>query len=97
MWRVKGCVDEKCIARQKKIFYKESDEFCSKCGKKLTFVCKKCYTVLEDSKEKYCIRHLEERTERKEKAMKIGGTVISTVAVVGGAAFTAVKKLIHKP
>ncbi|MDO4976761.1 MAG: hypothetical protein Q4E53_05805 [Eubacteriales bacterium] len=44
----KGCVNEECIARIKKISYKNTDEFCSKCGLPLSFVCKDCWMELED-------------------------------------------------
>ena len=39
MKRVKGCLNNKCV-EYKKTYYKESDEYCVKCGTKLSYVCK---------------------------------------------------------
>jgi len=82
MDRVKGCVNEKCVAHKKKTTYKESDDYCSKCGDKLSYVCKECYKPLEDTSEKYCVRCLGKRQDRNDKVMKVGGSI-------GGALLTA--------
>jgi hypothetical protein len=92
MSRVKGCTNENCIAKKKKITYKESDDFCSKCGGKLSYVCPKCYTKLpEGISDKLCARHLAEkedkRDERKKRNAKIAAAIIvpiGTVAVANG-------------
>ncbi|MBK5244962.1 MAG: hypothetical protein JJE18_08075 [Eubacteriaceae bacterium] len=82
MDRVKGCVTEKCAAHKKKTTYKESDDYCSKCGDKLSYVCKKCYTPLEDTSEKYCVRCLAVRQDRNDNVVKVVGSI-------GGALLTA--------
>lgn len=89
---IKGCVNEKCIVHKKKISYKESEDYCSKCGDKLSYVCKKCYTFLEDNSEKYCVRCLAERQDRKDKAKKVVGGIGGTVLAAGVFIFTKGKK-----
>ena len=80
----KGCVNEKCIAHKEKITYKESDDYCSKCGEKLFLVCKKCYKVLENSSEKYCVRCLADKEDREDKAKKVVGSIGGALLTVGG-------------
>lgn len=87
MSKIKGCGSSNCIANKKKIKYKNTDEFCSKCGKQLVYVCKKCFTPIpENSKGSYCIRCQAERDDRKDntldKAKKIGGGVVGVGAMV---------------
>ena len=92
MGRVKGCVNEKCIAHEKKVLYEETEEYCSKCGVKLEYVCKtkKCYTFLEKSDGKYCIKCQAKKDDRKDDAkkaaLKVGGGVLAfgTLAVTKG-------------
>ncbi|MDD7390576.1 MAG: hypothetical protein PUG60_13175 [Lachnospiraceae bacterium] len=82
---VKGCTNSKCVAVKKKITYKETEDFCSKCGGPLTYVCKKCYTPI-GKKEKLCARHQAEKEDKADKVMKTaaqaGGAVLSVGAVV---------------
>ena len=87
MKRVKGCLNSKCV-EYKKTYYKESDEYCVKCGTKLSYVCKhpKCFKQIPDNvKEKYCPPHLAERQDKKEKpgdtAKKVGGGVLAAFGV----------------
>lgn len=101
MKRVKGCLNS-CCTEHKKKYYKESDEYCVKCGSKLGYVCKhsKCFKQLPDNtKEKYCPIHLAERKDKKEKTgdaiKKIGGTIVAvgvTAAGIGKAVFDIIKK-----
>ena len=46
--RVKGCIDESCQAHIEKRKYKAGEEYCSKCGKPLAFVCAECYKQIEN-------------------------------------------------
>ena len=39
MKRVKACLNSEC-SECKKTYYKATDEFCVKCGSKLSYVCK---------------------------------------------------------
>ena len=87
MKRVKGCLNSKYV-EYKKTYYKESDEYCVKCGTKLSYVCKhpKCFKQIPDNvKEKYCPVHLAEREDKKEKrgdtAKKVGGGVLAAFGV----------------
>ena len=79
MKRVKGCLNSNCD-EYKKTYYKVSDEYCVKCGTKLSYVCKhhKCFKQIpDDIKEIYCPVHIAERKDKKEKlhdvVKKIGG------------------------
>lgn len=82
---VKGCFNKKCVANQKKITYKKADEYCSKCGRKLYYVCrgKECYTQLPDDSEKYCARCLADKQDSKHKALKKAGKIGGVVATIG--------------
>lgn len=88
MKRVKGCLNSKCSEYKKK-YYKESDEFCVKCGTKLNFVCKhpKCFKQIpDDIKENLCPVHLAEKQDKKEKKndkiVKVGGGIFAGGAMV---------------
>ncbi len=58
MKKIKGCLQDNCIALKKKIVYKVDDNFCTKCGKSLYIVCKRCKkTVIEEgSSSVLCIK-----------------------------------------
>ena len=86
MGAIKGCINKKCLANKKKIVYKKSDEFCSKCGEKLQYVCKnkKCRKQLPNSSEKYCPICLAERKDKKDKVADVG-----VKGVVGGVGLVA--------
>lgn len=85
MASVKGCTNSKCNATEKKITYKETESFCSKCGGTLTYVCKKCYTPVGKN-EKLCVRCQAEKEDRQDKAKKVardaGGAIITAGAFV---------------
>ncbi len=82
---IKGCVNQSCEAKKKQIKYKSSEMYCSKCGQPLSYVCKKCYTVLPDASNAYCFRHSEEKKDQKDKVKKGAGKAggIALAAVVG--------------
>ena len=82
MGRVKGCINETCIANQKKFTFKEVDDYCSKCGNTLYYVCKKCHTQLPDDSEKYCMRCLAEKQDRKDSALTIASGLVLTLGLV---------------
>lgn len=63
----KGCINETCIARKKKIAFKSDDLFCPKCGKPLEYVCSKCWKKLADGSQKYCIRCQSDIQDKKDK------------------------------
>ena len=101
MKRVKACLNSSCTEYQK-TYYKESDEYCEKCGAKLSYVCKhpKCFKQIpDDVKENYCPVHKAERQDKKEKRVKtvkrIGGGILAAVTLTitaGKAAIDFVKK-----
>jgi len=92
MGKIKGCGNESCEAHKKKITYKESDAFCSKCGSLLVYVCKDCCTQLPDDTEKYCVRCIAKHDDRKDKAKKVAAGVGGCTLAVGGVILTYGKK-----
>lgn len=96
MKKVKGCINGTCAASQKKIIYKEEENYCPKCGNKLYYVCKKCYTQLPNDSEKYCVRCLADRQDHKDYTMKIAGSVVATVGVAAISIGKQVIKAISK-
>ena len=82
MGTIKGCVTETCIANRKKVAYKKTDEYCSKCGNSLYAVCKKCHMQLQDDSEKYRVRCVVERQDRKDNAQKMAGNIGKAIATV---------------
>lgn len=93
MARVKGCTNAKCVANKKKITYKETEDFCSKCGNPLTYVCKKCYTPI-GKKDKLCARHLAEKEDKKDKAKKTAGQAGGVAAAVGAVVLAKGKDIV---
>lgn len=92
MRKIKGCGNESCEAHKKKITYKEAENFCSRCGTLLVYVCKDCYTQLPADAEKYCVRCLAKHEDRKEKAKKVVVKVGGGALAIGGLIFTGGKK-----
>ena len=92
MRKIKGCCNESCEAHKKKITYKESEAFCSKCGSPLVYVCKECHTQLSDDAKKYCVRCFAEHEDRKDKAKKVAAGVGGGALAVGGIILTYGKK-----
>lgn len=83
---VKGCVNEKCVANRKKTHYKKADEYCTKCGEKLQYVCADCFTVLPNNKMKYCDLCMAKRSDKKDKAIKSAEKVGTGILAVAGLA-----------
>lgn len=97
MAKVKGCLTKSCIAYEKKIHYKKEDEFCSKCGKELRYVCKKCHVMIDkDSKGSLCIRCAAVKKDRWDKIKKNVGKVGVGALAVGGTALEVGKKIVKK-
>lgn len=74
---LKGCVNEECIAKQKKMYFKDSDIYCPKCGQPLCYVCKRCGMKLPDNTRKYCIRC---ENEMKDERDEWGKTIMNGVS-----------------
>ena len=86
----KGCVNEDCIAREKRILYKNSDTFCSKCGEPLFYVCKSCGMQLPDNKNRFCIRCTVKRQDFMDRPFD---SVVEKIEdIVNNAADNVVKK-----
>ena len=84
MGKVKGCINQDCLARQKKTKYKGAETACPECGQKLSFVCPKCFTVLSANDGKYCIRCAEGKKDIRDKALKAAGTAVGCIVAVVG-------------
>lgn len=84
MGKIKGCINQDCSAKQKKTKYKENETICPECGQELSFVCPKCFTVLQENDGKYCIRCTEGKKDLRDKALKIAGTAVGCVVAVVG-------------
>ena len=84
----KGCVNENCLACNKKRHYKNEDNYCLACGEKLYFVCADCWKQLSDNKEKYCITckaaRDDKRDQRVDDAKKVVAGVGSALTFVAG-------------
>lgn len=81
MGKNKGCINENCVAYQKKTLFKDDDEFCPKCGQPLTYVCHKCHKYIPDDLSKLCPNCEAERKDKKDK-MQNNGKKIVTLSVV---------------
>lgn len=102
MKKIKGCLQEDCVALKKKIVYRMDDNFCSKCGKSLYIVCKRCrQTVIEEKATSVlCMRCQaavdDKKQKRKDNAKKASetamGVVVGAGAVVGMAVNITLKK-----
>lgn len=81
----KGCTNPSCKS-YKKIHYKKDDDFCTKCGSALSYVCAACWKPLEDESFKYCISCKAEKEQKQAKIVDTakhfgGGLVAAAVAV----------------
>lgn len=81
----KGCVNANCEMCKKKKHADKKDSYCAKCGMELSFVCKKCHTVLLDSSAKYCISCQAEIDDKKENGKGIAGKAAAVAGVIGAA------------
>lgn len=88
---IKGCLNEDCIAFQKRINFKANDKFCSKCGQPLFFVCKDCRMKLDNGTKKYCIRCENKHKDDSEQLGKVvlkkigaGAKVVKDAAIETG-------------
>ena len=83
MAKIKGCTKAECNANIKKVHHKKDDEFCTKCGMKLDFVCKKCHSPIEEkTKGNLCIRCKAEKEDKRDKRAKQAGQAVGGVAAV---------------
>lgn len=90
---IKCCINHNCSVYHKKSAYLDDDKYCIKCGQELYHVCKgkdtdegkPCFTVLDNGKQKYCLRCetvIEQRKEETaQKAKDIGGKVVAVAAM----------------
>ena len=78
MGKNKGCINENCIACQKKVMFKDDDEFCPKCGQQLTYVCHKCHKFIPDNSSKYCPNCEADIKDRKDKALNVGKIILDS-------------------
>ncbi|HHX61626.1 MAG TPA: hypothetical protein GX707_13100 [Epulopiscium sp.] len=96
MRRLKGCSSVKCIANKNKHTFKEANNYCSKCGNTLYYVCKKCHTQLPGDSDKYCVRCSAQKQDKKESTLKIAGGITMTVVVAAASTGKKVIKVMSK-
>lgn len=82
--RIKGCPNEACECHMKKK-YKADDQYCTKCGEPLIFVCAKCFCEIEDLGHKHiickaCEAKNQERKEHIKNIVKTKGAKAIGVA-----------------
>ena len=90
--RIKACSNDKCECNtaDKAVYYKPSDLFCTKCGSKLVFVCKKCHKRIADEGPKHviCDNCQAKKDDWKDGVLDVGGKVVAglgaSAAVVAG-------------
>ena len=99
--RIKSCTDDRCERRLQNHFaYRASDNYCSVCGKPLVFVCKRCFTPIEDGGMdkiycEACETALAEKGSNMRKMIKeIPGNAKGAAEIIGVA--TAVVKKVGK-
>ena len=105
MPKVKGCPNLDCELNKKHIHFNKKDNYCSKCGTKLLYVCKnkRCYTFLDINDGDYCLKCQAEIDDRndtiKEGIVKAGGTVIAVGGIAlakGGDILKVASKILKK-
>lgn len=79
----KGCANVNCDSHIKKVKFKNTESYCSSCGKQLVYVCNDCYKILENEYNKYCVRCNAKHDERKDKLKKYGTTAGAGAVTVG--------------
>lgn len=96
--RLKGCPNEKCVMHIDKKKLNADNDFCSKCGTKLIYVCTKCFTEIEDLGEDHrkCKRCEAEADAKKEKAKDTAKKAASKVGTAGIAVGTTIVAAMEK-
>lgn len=92
MEKTKGCGNESCEAHKNKLIYKETEAFCSKCGRPLVYVCKDCFTQLPADTDIYCVRCLAKQQDKKNKLKKVALKFGSGALFAGGVIYKYGKK-----
>ena len=93
MHKVKGCLNQECSDYKKKVKYKEKDSFCKSCGRRLSYVCKKCYTQIpQESIGRLCVRCEAGRQDLKDKVIKWGKSAGAAAAGIVAIIFYNGKK-----
>lgn len=100
MKAIKGCTNPECKECKKRIHFKEDDEFCSKCGNPLSFVCADCWKAMDNNSERLCMSCKALRDDKRDKAIenaKNGGKLLlagaATLAGVAGSLSKDVVKI----
>lgn len=92
---IKGCINKDCKS-YKKTPYKDTDNFCSKCGSPLYYVCKDCWMELPDNTQKYCVRCDSIRKDKNDELVKTISEEILKGAKVAAAFVTEGSKVVSK-
>lgn len=92
---LKGCINKKCETNKNKQTYPEKFDYCPKCGERLYYVCKECYTQLPDGSKQYCELCWEKKQNAKEKAVDAVAALVDLI-LNGGAAVKNIADTIGK-
>ena len=88
----KGCTNQSCGA-YKKIHYKKKDQYCSKCGYTLDFVCADCWKPMESDENRLCTscaaKKEQTRAQFVDKAKAMGGGAMAALGAAGAVALKA--------
>lgn len=66
----KGCLNDDCIAKEKKMRFKAENDYCPRCGQTLFYVCRRCRMQLADGASEYCIRCKNKRRDTIDDPVK---------------------------
>jgi len=82
--RKKGCPNKDCGRNKKKYFYKATDMYCTICGQPLVYVCKDCFSRIDDTDIKHTRCELCEakRADRKAKIVDKRNAAAGAAAVM---------------
>lgn len=91
--RSKGCPNPQCDRNKKKFMYKASDVYCTECGQKLVFVCKKCFGPIEDTgpEHRICPICQAKAEDNRDKAKELGKKAVVGGGVIAGGVVAILK------
>lgn len=83
--RKKGCPNTECVRNKKEYYYKATDQFCTICGQPLVYVCKSCFSRIDDIDKKHirCVQCEAKIADRKAKIANKRNAAVGGVAAAG--------------
>ncbi len=82
--RKKGCPNKDCERNKSQYLYKSTDMYCTICGQPLVYVCKDCFSRIDDTDIKHtrCDLCEAKREDRKAKIVDKKKALAGAAAVV---------------